>query len=394
MKVAKIHARRILDSRGNFTIETDVELENGRFGRAAVPAGTSTGANEAVSIDTSQAVINVNDKLSKEFIGFESDQEKLDQRMTELDGTENKSNLGANAILSVSLAYAKALANYQNIPLYKYIGDLAGNNEFILPVPLVNIINGGAHADFGTDFQEFMIVPIGASSFTQALEWSVKVFHQLKILLKQMGLSTAVGDEGGFVIKDGNDKALQYIQQAIQSAGFNLGQDISLALDVAASQLPKSSEELMNTLVKYCEQYPIISIEDGLSETDWAGWVKLTERLGDKIQLVGDDLLVTNIKFLKKAIQEKAGNAILIKPNQIGTLTETIEAVKLAKQNGWKVIISHRSGETEDTTIAHLAVGLAAGQIKTGSVSRTDRTCKYNELLRIEEELGDKAWHT
>lgn len=369
-------------------------MENGVLGRASVPSGASTGINEAVSIDASEAVLNVNNKLDKELTNLELDQKELDQIMINLDGTENKSNLGANAILSVSLSFAKAAASFENIPLYKYIGNLAGNNKFILPLPLINIINGGAHADFGTDFQEFMIVPNGASSFSEGILWGTKVFQELKTILKTNGLSTTVGDEGGFVVKGGNGQALEFIKSAIQNSNFKLGRDISLALDVAASQLNKSSEELIETLVRYCGQYPIISIEDGLSETDWAGWVKLTEKLGNKIQLVGDDLLVTNIKFLKRAISEKAGNAILIKPNQVGTLTETIQTVQMAKNAGWKTIISHRSGETEDTFISHLAVGLAAEQIKAGSLSRTDRVAKYNELLRIEEEIGERAWHT
>lgn len=418
MKIKSIKARQILDSRGNPTVEADVILEDNTMGRAAVPSGASTGTNEAIELrdnDKSKfggkgvlkAVENVNSKISQSLAGMEvEDQEEIDKKMIELDGTGNKGNLGANAILAVSLACAKAAALSKKLPLYQYIGNLVNNSEFVLPLPMMNIINGGKHGGWAADIQEFMIFPVGAQTFSDAIRIGSEVFHSLAKVLEEKGYSTAVGDEGGFAPKfqEGNAEALELIKKAVEKAGYKLGEDILLGLDVASSEFHKDgkyilkaegkemiSEELVDWLVDLVDRYPIVSIEDGLAEDDWEGWKLLTEKLGDKIQLVGDDLLVTNTKFLKRAISEKAGNSILVKVNQIGTLTETIEAVKMAKEANWNSIISHRSGETEDTTIAHLVVGLATGQIKTGSLSRSDRTAKYNELLRIEEELGDRA---
>ncbi len=407
-----------MDSRGNPTIETDVVLEGNIIGRAAVPSGASTGTYEAIELrdgDMSvyggkgvlKAVNNVNNRISNLLVGMESSmQEEIDRKMIELDGTENKSQLGANAILSVSLACAKATALSLNVPLYRYFGRLSGNTNFVLPMPMMNIINGGAHADFASDIQEFIIFPVGAKSFSDAMRMGTEVFHSLKKTLKSSGYETAVGDEGGFAprVKNGNKEALQLIAKAIEATGYVLGTDIVLGMDVAASEfyidgkydlkkegVTKTSEEMINWFESLRSEFPIVSIEDGLAESDWDGWKKLTEKMGNQIQIVGDDLLVTNTMFLEKGIKEKAANAILIKVNQIGTLTETIEAVKMAHEAGWKAIISHRSGETEDATIADLVVGLGTGQIKTGSLSRSDRVAKYNQLLRIEEELGSEG---
>lgn len=420
MKVQHIYGRQILDSRGNPTVEADVILENGIVGRAAVPSGASTGTHEAVELrddDPKQyggkgvlkAVANVREQIAPALLGKEvSKQAELDQAMIQLDGTPNKGTLGANAILAVSLAVAKAAAQAAGQPLYMYVHGLAGVAEApVLPVPLMNIINGGAHTGWETtDIQEFMIMPVGATSFSEALRWGTEIFHALAKILKQAGYGTTVGDEGGFAprVKQGNKEALELISQAVAAAGYTLGKDIVLALDVAASELytdgkyqlkiegkQLNSEEMVSWLKELAQAYPLFSIEDGLSEGDWPAWQALTAQVGKRLQLVGDDLLVTNTSFLERAIKEKAANAILVKPNQIGTLTETIQAVQMAHKNGWKAILSHRSGETEDTTIAHLVVGLATGQIKTGSLSRTDRTAKYNELLRIEEELGEQA---
>jgi len=410
-KINKINARQILDSRGNPTLEVDVVLDNGIFGRAAVPSGASTGEKEALELrdgDKSRylgkgvlkAVDNVNSKIFPKIKGLNPDYEKIDKILIDLDGTENKSKLGANAILGVSLAVAKSAAASEGLPLYKY---LDRDNIGLLPVPLMNILNGGLHADNNLDIQEFMIVPWGAAKFSEALRWAVEVFHNLKSLLKAKGLNTAVGDEGGFAPQlSCNEEALSLILEAIKKAGYKAGQDISLALDCAASSFykkgiynfegsSKDSAQLISLYEAWVDRYPIISIEDGLGELDWLGWQVLTRKLGSKIQLVGDDVFVTNPKIFKKGINEGVANAILVKLNQIGTLSETLEAINIAHENKYKAIISHRSGETEDTTIAHLAVASACGQIKTGSLSRTDRICKYNELLRIEEELGSKA---
>lgn len=419
MKIRRITARQILDSRGNPTVEADVILDSGIFGRAAVPSGASTGTHEAVELrdgnpklyggkSVLKAVDNVNTSIAKALVDIDAtDQKKIDQTMIDLDGTENKARLGANAILAVSLAVAHAAANEKNIPLFQYLNQLTTKSTpMTLPLPMMNIINGGKHAALSTDIQEFMILPVGASTFSQALQWGTEVFHTLAGVLQQHGYTTTVGDEGGFApqVKNGNKEALDLISQAIEKAGRRLGTDIVLGLDVAASELFEnnkyhlktenktlSADEMIAWYEQLCHEFPIVSIEDGLSESDWGSWSALTEKLGEKVQLVGDDLLVTNTKFLKRAIDENAGNAILIKVNQIGTLTETLQAIEMAHGAGWKAIVSHRSGETEDTTIADLSVGLATGQIKTGSLSRSDRVAKYNELLRIEEELADKA---
>ncbi len=427
MKIKSLHARQILDSRGNPTVECDAILEDNTLGRAAVPSGASTGTREAVELRDGdkikylgkgvlKAVANVNELLAKEVVGMDAqDQKGLDEKMIALDGTENKASLGANAILSVSLAVAKAVANSKKIPLFEYLSKIpqapftkggAEGGGFILPMPMLNIINGGAHANFATDIQEFMIVPVGAKTFAEALRMGSEVFHHLGKVLKEKGYPTTVGDEGGYapLVQKGNAEALDLIIQAIMNAGYNPGDDIALALDVAASELIHdekyvlkaeketfSNNQMVDWIAQLVENYPIVSVEDGLGENDWDGWQYFTKVLGGKIQLVGDDNLVTNVTYLKKAITEKAGNAILIKLNQIGTLTETIETIMTAKEAKWNTVVSHRSGETEDTTIAHLAVGLATGQIKTGSLSRTERIAKYNELLRIEEKLGDKA---
>lgn len=419
MKIKSIHARQILDSRGNPTVECDVVLENGVLGRAAVPSGASTGINEAVELrdgDKSKylgkgvlkAVENVNTEIAQALVGFDAAEQKvIDEKMIALDGTPNKGRLGANAILAVSLAIAKASAHASRTPLYDYFATLAGVGEKrVLPLPMMNIINGGRHADFATDIQEFMIMPIGAETFSDALRMGAEVFHHLAKVLKEKGYATTVGDEGGYAprVQKGNAEALDLIIQAVTNAGYTPGDDIVFALDVAASELLHdgkyvlqaeketfTSEQMVGWLHELVKHYPIVSIEDGLDQNDWAGWINLTKTIGDKTQLVGDDLFVTNITFLEKGIQEKAANAILIKLNQIGTLTETIQSIKMASDAGWKSVVSHRSGETEDTTIADLAVGLSTGQIKTGSLSRTDRVAKYNELLRIEEQLGAKA---
>lgn len=420
MRIQQIRGRQILDSRGNPTVEADVLLENGIVGRAAVPSGVSTGTHEAVELRDGdpkhyggkgvlKAVANVREQIAPALAGKDvAQQAELDAVMIELDGTPNKDKLGANAILAVSLAAAKAAAQAVGQPLYTYIHILAGVTEPpVLPVPMMNIINGGAHTGWETtDIQEFMIMPAGATSFSEGLRWGAEIFHALAKILKQAGYGTTVGDEGGFAprVKQGNKEALELISQAVTAAGYALGKDVVLALDVAPSELYKdgkyqlkiegkqfSSDEMVAWLKELAQQYSLFSIEDGLSEEDWPAWQALTAQVGTRLQIVGDDLLVTNTSFLERAIKEKAANAILVKPNQIGTLTETIRAVQMAHKNGWKAILSHRSGETEDTTIAHLVVGLATGQIKTGSLSRTDRTAKYNELLRIEEELGLQA---
>ena len=419
MKITKIHARQILDSRGNPTVEADVTLENGIMGRAAVPSGASTGSHEAVELrdgDKSKylgkgvlkAVENVNTTISDALVGMDvEDQKALDQKMIDLDGTENKGNLGANAILAVSLACAKAAALSQNKPLYEYISELGDNKgNYLLPVPMMNIINGGKHGGWGADIQEFMIFPVSAPSFTDGLRMGAEVFQNLGKVLHDKGYGTTVGDEGGYapVLKHGNAEAFDLISEAVEKSGYKLGEDIVLGIDSASTEFfadgkyelksegrTLTSEEMVSWYAELCEKYPIVSIEDGLAEDDWEGWKALTAKVGEKVQLVGDDLLVTNTKFLERGITEKAANCILVKVNQIGTLTEAIDSVKMAHAAGWKAVISHRSGETEDTTIAHIVVGLATGQIKTGSLSRSDRTAKYNELLRIEEELGSEA---
>lgn len=414
-KITQVRGREILDSRGNPTVEVDVFLEDGTLGRAAVPSGASTGQKEAVELRDGdkkrylgkgvlKAVNNVNDVIANAVVDLEStDQSKIDSVLIEIDGTKNKSNLGANAILGVSLASAKASANHFKIPLYRYIG---GSNSKVLPVPMMNILNGGKHADNNVDFQEFMIVPAGAKNFSEALQIGAEVFHSLKSVLHKNSLSTSVGDEGGFAPNlKSNEEALDEISSAIENSGYKLGKDVFLALDVASSEMwnkgkydfyksnlkSKTSQEMVEMYKKLVKDYPIISIEDGMSEEDWDGWKLLTDALGDRIQLVGDDIFVTNKEILRKGIDSKIANSILIKVNQIGTLTETLDTIELAKTNGYTNVISHRSGETEDVTIADISVATNAGQIKTGSLSRTDRTAKYNQLLRIEEELGDQA---
>ncbi len=419
MKITAIKAREILDSRGNPTVEADVILENGIVGRAAVPSGASTGSHEAHELRDGDAkryggkgvldAVNNVQEIAAVVVGADVTQQRaIDTKMIELDKTENKSRLGANAILSVSLAAAKAAALSFQRPLFEYVRGLSNApRDPVLPVPMVNILNGGAHTNWeSTDLQEFMVMPVGASSFSEGLRMSAEIFHALKKVLKDKKYGTLVGDEGGFApqVKGANEEALALVAEAVQAAGYTLGKDIVLALDCAASELYENGsylsrienvkftvDEMIAWYQKMCAQYPIHSIEDGLAESDWDGWKKLTAAIGDKTQLVGDDLLVTNVKFLERAISEKAGNAILVKVNQIGTLTETIDAVDMAHNAGWRTVMSHRSGETEDSTIAHLAVGLGTGQIKTGSTSRSDRTAKYNELLRIEEILGEKA---
>ena len=418
MKIANIHAREILDSRGNPTLEVDVVLNNGVLARAAVPSGASTGENEALELRDGdkkryggkgvlKAVENVNSHIAPLLIGLSPfEQRTIDRIMIEADGSETKSHLGANAILGVSLAVARAAAAATNMPLYRYLG---GENAHKLPVPMMNIINGGSHSDAPIAFQEFMIRPVGASSFHEALRMGAEVFHSLKGVLKKRGLSTAVGDEGGFApALDGVEDALQMILLAIEKAGYRAGKDVTIALDCAASEFYaegvydyrrfegekariRTSEEQVEYLEELVSKYPIDSIEDGMSENDWAGWEMLTRRIGDRCQLVGDDLFVTNVKFLRRGIDQKCGNAILIKPNQIGSLSETLDAIDLAKANGFATIISHRSGETEDTTIADIAVATNSGQIKTGSLSRSERIAKYNRLLRIEEQIGAEA---
>lgn len=415
--IANIHARQILDSRGNPTIEVDVITDNEYLGRAAVPSGASTGIHEAVELRDNDkkiydgkgvldAVKNVNTLISDELIGLDvADQAGIDHKMIALDGTENKSKLGANAILAVSLAVAKAAALEADLPLYRYIG---GTNATVLPIPMMNILNGGAHADNKIDFQEFMAMPIGATSFSEALRWGVEIFHSLKSVLKKKGYSTNVGDEGGFAPNiQSNEEAIETVLAAIEKAGYKAGKDVAIAMDPAVSEMYNSEKKVYHfhksdgkelsseKMVEYWEnwvrQYPIISLEDGMAEDDWDGWKLISEKLGSKIQLVGDDLFVTNVKRLQKGIDEHIANGLLVKVNQIGSLTETINAVTLAQHNGYNTIMSHRSGETEDTTIADLAVALNCGQIKTGSASRTDRIAKYNQLLRIEEILGENA---
>ncbi|NIG52022.1 phosphopyruvate hydratase [Chitinophaga sp. Cy-1792] len=415
--ISEIHARQILDSRGNPTIEVDVTTEDGHFGRAAVPSGASTGKHEAVELrdnDKSvymgkgvlQAIANVNEIIAEELVGWDvTDQAGIDKMLIELDGTPNKAKLGANATLAVSMAVAKAGAEVCNQELYRYLG---GVNAFTLPVPLMNIINGGVHADNKIDFQEFMIVPLGAATFSEGLRWGVEVFHHLKSVLKKKGYSTNVGDEGGFAPEiQSNEEAIETVLEAIKAAGYVPGEQIAIALDAASSEMFNdadktykfykssqkviSSDEMVAYWAEWCAKYPIVSIEDGMAEDDWAGWKKLTEAVGDKVQLVGDDLFVTNVKRLKEGIDSNTANSILIKVNQIGTVTETIDAVNMAHKAGYTSIMSHRSGETEDVTIADLAVALNCGQIKTGSASRTDRMAKYNQLLRIEEQLGTNA---
>jgi enolase len=419
VKITHIKARQVLDSRGNPTVEADVILEDGTLGRAIVPSGASTGTYEAVELrdggaefggkGVMKAVENVRGEIAEAVTGLDADdQAALDHALIDLDGTPNKGRLGANAILAVSMAASKASALQHGEALWEHFQHLApGIQDPILPVPMMNIINGGAHTSWeSTDIQEFMIMPVGAKSFSEALRWGAEVFHALGKVLKSKGYGTLVGDEGGYApaVKNGNAEALDLVVEAIEKAGYKPGEQIAIALDAAASEFHKdgkyelrvdgkslTSAEMVDMLAGLCGKYPIVSIEDGLAEADWEGWAMLTKKLGDKIQIVGDDLFVTNTKFLKKGIEEKAANAILIKVNQIGSLTETIEAVSMAREAGWNAVISHRSGETEDTTIADLVVGLATGQIKTGSLSRTDRIAKYNQLLRIEEALGDSA---
>jgi enolase len=412
--IVDVHARQILDSRGNPTVEVDVTLEDGSMGRAAVPSGASTGAHEAVELrdgdksrwggkGVTKAVQAVNGEIAEAVAGMDAeDQAALDAELIAIDGTENKARLGANAILGVSLATAKAAADALGLPLYRYVGGVEAN---LLPVPMMNILNGGVHADNAIDFQEFMIMPVGAPTFAEALRCGAEIFHALKAALHQAGLSTSVGDEGGFApALDTARDALDFIEKAVSAAGYSLGDDVVLALDPAASEFFKDGRyeitgegksltpaEMADYYVALATDYPIASIEDGMAEDDWAGWKLLTEKLGARVQLVGDDLFVTNVKRLGRGIEEGIANSILIKVNQIGTLTETIDAVRLAQTNGYTAVMSHRSGETEDSTIADLAVALSCGQIKTGSLARSDRTAKYNQLLRIEEELGDSA---
>ena len=410
-KIKRVLGREILDSRGNPTVEVDIVLDNGVLGRAALPSGASTGEKEALELRDGdkkrylgkgvlKAVENVNIVIASKIKGLSPDFEKIDKLLIALDGTENKSKLGANAILGVSLAVAKAAALSKKQALYKFLG---GDKAKILPVPLMNILNGGMHADNNLDIQEFMIMPLGAPTFKEALRYAVEVFHNLKSILKSKGLATSVGDEGGFAPNlNSNEESLDLILQAIEKAGYKPGKDVCLALDCAASSFYenggyrfensiKNSANLITIYENWLKKYPLLSIEDGLSEHDWSGWKEMTRRLGANLQLVGDDIFVTNPKIFKKGIEENIGNAILVKVNQIGSLSETLQTIDLAKKNKYKAIISHRSGETEDTTISHLAVASGCGQIKTGSLSRTDRICKYNELLRIEEELGRSA---
>lgn len=415
-KIAKIHAREILDSRGNPTIEVEVTLKDKSFGRSGVPSGASTGSHEAVELRDGdkryggkgvlKAVKNVNTTISRALVGKEWNQKTIDQAMIDLDGTPNKGNLGANAILGVSLAFAHASAKSAKIPLYKYFAKISKTGLPVrLPLPMMNILNGGKHAENSTDFQEFMIMPVGATSFSEALRYGAEIFHALKKILHDKKLNTSVGDEGGFAPSlPSNEGAIQVILEAITKAGFTPGKDIAIALDVAATELYKdgkyvleregktlTSEEMVAFYENWCNKYPIVSIEDGLAEDDWSGYELLTKKLGKKVQIVGDDLFVTNISRLKMGIEKGVGNSILIKLNQIGTVTETIESVNMAKKAGYTSIISHRSGETEDTTISDFVVGTGAGQIKTGSLCRSDRVAKYNQLLRLEDELGKKA---
>ncbi|MFA5651359.1 MAG: phosphopyruvate hydratase [Proteiniphilum sp.] len=419
MRIVSILGREVLDSRGNPTVEVDVLTESGAFGRAAVPSGASTGENEALELRDGdkgrylgkgvlKAVANINDIIAPALIGANVlEQTEIDAKLLELDGTKTKSNLGANALLGVSLAVAKAAASYLGLPLYRYIG---GTNTYVLPVPMMNIINGGSHSDAPIAFQEFMIRPVGANSFKEGLRMGTEVFHALKKVLHDKGLSTAVGDEGGFApnLAGGTEEALESILTAVKNAGYKPGEDVKIALDCAASEFyvdgvydyskfegpngkKRSREEQVAFLEELITKYPIDSIEDGMHENDWDGWKQLTDKIGDRCQLVGDDLFVTNVDFLEKGIKEGCANSILIKVNQIGTLTETLNAIEMAHRNGYTSVTSHRSGETEDATIADISVATNAGQIKTGSLSRSDRTAKYNQLLRIEEELGDRA---
>lgn len=414
--IRDIKARQVLDSRGNPTVEADVFLASGHAARAMVPSGASTGEGEALELrdgnpdyyngkSVAKAVWNVNHDIHDLLIGNSADQKQVDQMMLELDGTENKSRLGANAILAVSLATAKAAAKALNLPFYQYVAQLAGTTrEMCLPMPMMNVMNGGAHADWATDFQEYMIIPRSAGTIGEAVRMGAEVFHALKPILKERGYPVTVGDEGGYgpKVREGNNEPLECIALAIDAAGYELGKDIALGLDVAASEFWKhdhyelrtdgswkTSADMIDWYAWITENYPVVTIEDGLDEHDWAGWKELTARLGAETQLVGDDLFVTNVKLLERGIKEGAANAILIKPNQIGSLTETIAAVKMAKKAGYNTVMSHRSGETEDTSIAHLAVGLGTGQIKTGSLSRSERICKYNELMRIAEDRPD-----
>lgn len=415
--IADIHARQILDSRGNPTVEVDVTTEEGFTGRAAVPSGASTGKHEAVELRDGdkgiymgkgvlQAVKNINEIIAEQLIGIDiTEQAYIDEQLINIDGTENKAKLGANATLAVSMAVAKAAADETGLPLYRYLG---GVNATVLPIPMMNILNGGAHADNKIDFQEFMVIPVGAETFSQGLRWGVEIFHHLKSVLKKKGFSTNVGDEGGFAPDiQSNEEAIETVLEAITAAGYKPGTEIAIAMDAASTEMWDektngykfykstnkviTSDEMVNYWANWVKQYPIISIEDGMAEDDWEGWKNLTQAIGSKCQLVGDDLFVTNVKRLKEGIDRSIANSILIKVNQIGTVTETINAVQLAQTNGYNTIMSHRSGETEDTTIADLAVALNCGQIKTGSASRTDRMAKYNQLLRIEEMLAETA---
>ena len=408
--ISNIKARQILDSRGNPTVEAEVILENGSFGRAAVPSGASTGSGEALELRDGdkthfggkgvlKAVWNVNSKIADVLIGNSADPRYIDQIMLDLDGTENKSNLGANAMLAVSLANAKANARASKMPFYRYVAELAGTaDEMSIPMPMMNVMNGGEHASWATDFQEYMIIPRSAGNIAEAVRMGAEVFHALKDVLKERDYPTTVGDEGGYAprVREGDNEPLECIKLAVDRAGYSFGTDIAIAMDIAASEFYdndhyvlktngdwKTSDDLINWYTWIADNYPVVSIEDGLSESDWSNWQIMTKRLGDRIQLVGDDLFVTNVKLLERGIDEQCGNAILIKPNQIGTLSETIDAVMLAKRAGFNTIMSHRSGETEDVSIAHLAVGLGTGQIKTGSLSRSERIAKYNELIRI-----------
>ena len=410
--ISDIKARQVLDSRGNPTVEAEVYLENGGFGRAIVPSGASTGSGEALELrdgDSSRydgkgvlkAVWNVNSKIRDVLVGNTSDQRTVDQIMLELDGTDNKSGLGANAMLAVSLANAKANAKAARMPFYQYVAELAGTaDQMSIPMPMMNVMNGGEHASWATDFQEYMIIPKGAGNIAEAVRMGAEVFHALKKVLEERGYPTTVGDEGGYApkVRDGNNEPLECIKQAVERAGYNFGSDIAIAMDIAASEFYdgehyilktngdwKSADDLINWYTWIIDNYPVISIEDGLAENDWANWKIMTERLGNRVQLVGDDLFVTNTELLAKGIENHVANAILIKPNQIGTLSETIGAVLMAKNAGYRTVMSHRSGETEDVSIAHLAVGLGTGQIKTGSLSRSERIAKYNELIRIAE---------
>ncbi|HET6958235.1 MAG TPA: phosphopyruvate hydratase [Vicinamibacterales bacterium] len=418
MKITSVHAREILDSRGNPTVEVDVTLDGGAFGRAAVPSGASTGEREALELrdgdqaryggkGVRKAVANVNGAIATAIVNREFDQRGLDDAMIALDGTPTKSKLGANAVLGVSMAAVRAEAATKRVPLYKHLANLYGGNRFTLPVPMMNILNGGAHADTSVDFQEFMVMPVGASSFAEALRAGAEIFHALRGILKKQGQSTGVGDEGGFAPNlKSNREAIEVVLEAVNKVGMRAGQDIYVALDVASSELwagggkytfkksgepDRTSDQMITLYEDWLRQYPIVSIEDGLAEGDWDGWKSLTKALGAKVQLVGDDVFVTNPEILKRGIADGIGNALLVKLNQIGTVTETLDAVRMASDAKYASVISHRSGETEDSTIADLAVGTAAGQIKTGSASRTDRICKYNQLLRIEEELGAAA---